>query len=504
MRHVLTIAILILSAAAVIAAGCMSGPATPQASKGDPLLAQGENEFLSHNYHAAEALFIRAQQEFLATGDAVSARKARDRAATARMMTSDFPYNRSTVERMVAGTYPTASPALRAAWLDGPMNVTLKSDGETWYFSGTMSNILNHNFPLMRQKTAAMNHTPIYDEVIPLVATPWKAGAGPYGEPVSYEGLEELSFPRDALPRTGTFRLWIPLPIETDSQTNVTIVSVGPAKYAKYTSGTDANLGLGYFEVPLEEETGPFINLTARFRFDQHEQRFSVDPARVKAYNTTSPLYLMYTAPGRNTVITPEMKNKALEIVGNETNPYLRAQMIYQHITTTLPYSKAPHAWLDASGTPESAYVLSTGIGDCGSQSTYFTALCRSIGIPARAVGGYQMITGTPGTHFWAEYYLEGYGWVPVDVTAEDSGDWSHNATPDQRKRFKEYYFGSLDPYRYVIQTDTDIPFTPATNDPVSQEMYLQEPRGVCDTCPENPNLFIPEFSTWKVTFSKR
>ena len=41
----------------------------------------------------------------------------------------------------------------------------------------------------------------------------------------------------------------------------------------------------------------------------------------------------------------------------------------------------------------------------------YFAALCRSIGIPARAVGGYQMIQGFAGTHFWAEYYLEGYGW---------------------------------------------------------------------------------------------
>ena len=68
---------------------------------------------------------------------------------------------------------------------------------------------------------------------------------------------------------------------------------------------------------------------------------------------------------------------------------------------------------------------------------------------------------GSAGTHFWAEYYLEGYGWVPVDVTAAETADWSYNATADQRHQFKAYYFGGLDPYRYIIQKDVDIPLTP-------------------------------------------
>ena len=102
----------------------------------------------------------------------------------------------------------------------------------------------------------------------------------------------------------------------------------------------------------------------------------------------TSPEYLKYTASGKNIVITPEMKAKAQEIVGNETNPSLEAQKIYWYIVDTLPDSHAPHVWLDASGTPESAYVLDTGIGDCGSQSMYFAALCRSWGsLPGPLVG---------------------------------------------------------------------------------------------------------------------
>ena len=89
------------------------------------------------------------------------------------------------------------------------------------------------------------------------------------------------------------------------------------------------------------------------------------------------------------------MKQKAEEIVGNETNPYLQARMIYWYIINTLPYSHAPHIYLDAAGIPESTYVLGTGVGDCGTQSMYFAALCRSLGIPARAVGGYQLGAGS-------------------------------------------------------------------------------------------------------------
>jgi len=145
------------------------------------------------------------------------------------------------------------------------------------------------------------------------------------------------------------------------------------------------------------------------------------------------------------------------------------------------------------SGTPESEYVLDTGIGDCGTQSMYFAALCRSLGIPARAPGGYQIFPpDNGGTHFWAEYYLEGYGWIPVDVTAAETADWAHNVTDDQRHRFKAYYFGSLDPYRYIIQKDVDIPLSPTPpDDAVLFRMVIQNPVTVCDTCQDDPEMLL-------------
>lgn len=502
MKRFLTLAILVISLTAILAAGCTSAPASPPATNGDNHFTRAENEFRNSNLHAAGQLFKLAQENYTAAGNTAAALKARDRAMTARMMTFDFPYNRSSMDQKIAAAFPHASASERAGWLDGNDAVTLTSDGQVWYLGDTLDNIIFHNMTLMRNANAAQRYTPFYDELAPLAFAAPVSGARPYRETVAWEGLELLSVPREELPATGTLKIWVPLPVESGPQTNVTIIAVEPARYVKSMTGTEADLGLAYLEIPLEEIKDPFLNVTARFRFVQHREHFTIDPANVKPYDTGAPEYRKYTAPGNNIVLTPEIKKKAQEIVGNETNPHLQAQKIYWYIMDTLPYSHAPHLLMDATGTPRSTYVLTTGIGDCGAQSQYFAALCRSLGIPARVPVGYQMILGTPGTHVWAEYYLEGYGWIPVDVTLAEGAEWSYNATADERYRYKEYFSHSLDPYRYIIQKDVDVPLTPDAGDAVLlTRNTIQFPNAVCDTCTDNPAIMFAE--GWTVTLTK-
>jgi hypothetical protein len=501
MKRLLTLTIFLICVTAILVAGCTTAPASAPVSKGDTLFSQAEKEFQDNNLFAAEKLFRLAQENLTAAGSTAAALKARDRSMTLRMMTFDFASNRSVMDQKIATAFPSARE--RAGWLDGNDAVTLTSDGRVWYFSDTVDNIIFHNMTLMRKANAARNYTPFYDELAPLAFAPPTRGAGPYGDPVTWDGVEELSVPREMLPANGMLKLWIPLPIESGPQTNVTIISVEPARYVKSMTGTNADLGLAYLEIPLEEINGPFFNVTAMFRFVEYRSQFSIDPIKVQPYNTSSPDYQKYTAPGKNIVTTPSMKKKALEIVGNETNPYLRVQKIYRYITGTLPYSHAPHLLIEMENIPRSTYVLETGIGDCGAQSQYFAALCRSLGIPARVPVGYQMILGTAGTHVWAEYYLEGYGWIPADVTVAEGAEWSYNATADERHRYKEYFASNLDPYRYIIQKDVDVPLTPKLGDAeiVTTRNTIQIPDAVCDSCADNPSLMLPGY--WTVTITK-
>ncbi|MDO8873776.1 MAG: transglutaminase domain-containing protein [Methanoregula sp.] len=492
----------ILLLAALLTAGCISEQKiqTPVAGP-DSLNAQAGVEFANANYRAATNLYTLAYQNYAAGGNTAAALQARNKAFTAQRMTIEFDLNRTEVEQAVEEAFPSISAEQKAGWLLDNRTIRIRSDSEELYFSDTVGNIPFHETALMQKQTAVMKKTPLYDSLTPVVLASPVTTTGPYGKPVTWEGTETLSLPRKELPNNGTLRLWVPAPIESGSQANVTVFSIKPSKYVVTPPDTHADLGLVYMEIPLEQESGDFVNVSVGFWYTQAEQRFAIDPAKVKTYNKSDAEYRKYTAAGKNIVITPEMKKKAMEIVGNETNPYLQARLIYWHIMDTLPYSHVPHIWLETSGTPESSFVLNTGFGDCGSQSMYFAALCRSLGIPARAVGGYQLIPGGEGPHFWAEYYLEGYGWIPVDVTAAETADWSYNATPDERYRFREYYFGSLDPYRYIIQKDVDIPITPDPGNAVLFRMVVQSPKVICDTCPEDLDLFLQ--ANWKVDVKK-
>jgi transglutaminase-like putative cysteine protease len=501
-----SVLIALVLAAAVLSAGCTSGttatPATPAPapqSQGDALVQQGETEFSASNYHAAEALFISAQEKYLAEGNSAAALKARDRATVCGMILYPFPYNRSQAEAQVAKAMPDLSVQERTALLDAKNNPTLKTDGEVMYSSDTVNNIQFHNLPLMQKRTAAMKRTPIYDEMSPLMIRSYTTGPG--FDPITWEGTEQVSIPRADLPATGTYRLWLPIPIEYGPQTNVTVIATEPAQYRKSMTGSNGDIGIVYFEFPLAEMKDPFVNATVKFRFTRHEQRFTIAPAKVRPYVTSDPEYQKYTKAGANIVVNPAMKQKALEIVGNETNPYLQTQKIYWYIVNTYPYSHAPHSFLDGTRKAQSEYMLETGIGDCGTQSMYFAALARSLGIPARAIGGYQMFEDKPGTHFWAEYYLEGYGWVPNDVTAAEGADWSYDATADERHKYKAYLSENLDPYRYVIQKDVDIPLQPAVTRPFTSDMVFQEPRAECDTCKEDPIFALQDY--WTITVTK-
>lgn len=499
MKHI-NLLILVVLSCFLIAAGCTSQqPAAVPSSAGDTLYAQAESAFAQDNFHAAADLYSQAYQKYKAEGNAPASKDARDKQSIAIRMFAEFPYNESQIQVLINEQFPGYSAERKASWLPCNKSQCITSDGEPWYFSNTVNNIRSNNVDVMRETTKTMGKTPFYDQMKAIAARP-DTGSGIYVNPVAWEGTEVLSIPTNLLPKTGILRLWVPLPVETPSQRNVTIISVEPVQYVKSQTGTPADMGLAYLEVPLDQVQGDFLNVTAHFRYTQYEVRYTIDPAKVGSYNTSDPEYRQYTASGKNIAITPAMKAKALEIVGNETNPYLQAEKLYWHVVSHT-YSNVAHTRLSASKTPESVYMLESGFGDCGTQSMYFAALCRSLGIPARAVGGYQLVPGFEGTHFWSEYYLPGYGWIPNDVTIAEGAEWSFEATDDDRHQYKAYYANNLDQYRYIIQKDVDVPLTPSPGNAVMFDMVVQSPKAVCDTCDEDPELALLDL--WKVTVKK-
>lgn len=248
--------------------------------------------------------------------------------------------------------------------------------------------------------------------------------------------------------------------------------------------------------MPLEE-LGSDLEIKIQFKFKHFEQRFRIDPEQVGEYEKENSLYKQYTASDGNITIIPEISQKAKEIAGDETNPYLIARKIYDHVVDEIIYSYMPHLAVEPLGIPESVYVYQRRYGDCGAQSMYFCALLRALGIPCRATGGWQLAPGHHGNHFWAEFYLPRYGWVPVDTSVAQIYLYLPDLTEKEKKAYKDFYFGSMDPYRFIIQKDVDVHLIPPANEPPLVSLAIQTPATLCDTMLEIPGLLSDEY--WKI-----
>ena len=95
---------------------------------------------------------------------------------------------------------------------------------------------------------------------------------------------------------------------------------------------------------------------------------------------------------------------------------YVRSQGIYD--VNVAPYPSDDYAVY---------FLTQSHTGYCIHFATAAVALYRTLGIPARVCEGYLVNNTAPGSsvrvtgadaHAWAEVYLDGLGWVPVEVTA--------------------------------------------------------------------------------------
>lgn len=153
--------------------------------------------------------------------------------------------------------------------------------------------------------------------------------------------------------------------------------------------------------------------------------RYTIDSTLIADYNRSSNLYTKYTQP--EALIQsgdPKIVSKAQSLVGNESRVHEKVSKIYNFVISHLRYAVQD----EERG---AVWALENGVGDCSEYSYLFVALCRAGGIPARVQAGFAFHSvgeSLEDGHMWAEYYLENYGWIPVDATWRmfDAVDYKH------------------------------------------------------------------------------
>ena len=255
----------------------------------------------------------------------------------------------------------------------------------------------------------------------------------------------------DAVPKGETVRVWMPFPYENGRQSNIKLES--SSHKVTYSKNSLHN------SIYMEQKAGGKepLHFEAVFSYDVQPMYYSADfiLTHLKEYDKSSELYKKYTSTELPQVIlTDEMKTLAQRIVGNETNPYRQASLIYDWIDTYFPWAGAR----EYSTIPNMAeYVLENGHGDCGQVSLLYITLVRSLGIPARWESGWMLHPSNVGMHDWAETYYEGIGWVPVDMSFGGL-----EVSPDSNVR--NFYKSGIDMYRLAVNKGVGGEFSPKKN----------------------------------------
>lgn len=137
--------------------------------------------------------------------------------------------------------------------------------------------------------------------------------------------------------------------------------------------------------------------------------------------------------------------------------PLEKARAIYEYVTSTMRYDKTGQGW----GRGDAIYACDVRRGNCTDFHSLIIGMARAIHMPARFVMGFPLPEDRsageiPGYHCWAEVYVKGVGWLPLD---------SSEASKHPEKR--GFFFGGLDANRVEFTRGRDLELEP----PASQRL---------------------------------
>ncbi len=122
---------------------------------------------------------------------------------------------------------------------------------------------------------------------------------------------------------------------------------------------------------------------------------------------------------------TEIVQEAAMAAVGRETNILRRLLNIRNFVYDQLTYSLTAQI-----ETPD--VVLKRGVGSCGEYVGVLLALARLNGIACRTIGRYKcpplpdqrnLPLQPEYNHVWLEFYIPGFGWVPMESNPDDTDD---------------------------------------------------------------------------------
>jgi transglutaminase-like putative cysteine protease len=251
-------------------------------------------------------------------------------------------------------------------------------------------------------------------------------------------------------------RVWIPL--ATSDQNQEVLLrrksSPVPTRIAR-----DREFGNRMLYAEIRDPKQPNASFSLLYEVARREYSKG-DFAQLMRYNheaVQTPVRLArFLEPDRLVPIDGKMKALAEENTKGKEGTIEKAHALYDYVFHTLRYDKSGTGW----GRGDSLWACDAKHGNCTDFHSFFISMMRAERIPARFEIGFPLPKDksqgeVSAYHCWAEFYVNGPGWVPVDIS---------EAWKDPSKH--DYFFGTLDTNRVQFTLGRDLTLVPKQDGP--------------------------------------
>jgi transglutaminase-like putative cysteine protease len=279
----------------------------------------------------------------------------------------------------------------------------------------------------------------------PLLAIALLAGSAAAAE---RSGTVTFSIEVASPPDAKVVKLWFPYPTSDLEQSISGLKFDG--NYSNFSLSREPNSGALYL---FTEWQGPMAQrkLTVSFRARAKERRVAQLAEKTGPFPIEVRKFLEseFFVP----VDDPRVRAVAADATKGKKGTLAKARAVYDWVVENT--RRDPN--VPGCGLGKVEVTLAQRTGKCADISSVYVALARAAGVPAREVFGLRL--GKPGEtditnghHCWAEFYLPGTGWVPVDPADVRKVMLAKNLDLAAAKSYREYYFGGLDEFRIQLQ----------------------------------------------------
>jgi transglutaminase-like putative cysteine protease len=264
-------------------------------------------------------------------------------------------------------------------------------------------------------------------------------------------------------------RLWMPYPISGESQVIRDLRVKG--------NNDDSAL----YHEPESEAIYLYAEWNGKPGPRQMEMRFHVTGREIRHRQLKDngqpvpPFVRKYLAPNQWVPTDGKVLATALEITRDRKGILDKSRAISEWVVANTYRDPT----INGCGIGDVEVTLAKRGGKCADISSVYVALARAAGVPARDVFGIRVGDKpekdiTKGFHCWAEFYLPGTGWVPVDPADVRKVMLKKKLDLKAARPVIDYYFGSINSDHIALsRSERGVTFVPPQKEaPLSYFMY--------------------------------